>query len=582
METTYSIDLAKDKSLYHFTAQDLPDNVIDDNLSDKAKGALESKIVQLTQNGGFVIVPSAQLVQTETEDTLKKSSDRQEILKSILTDKPVSGVLGLLSFKRDTIDKVQSINIESSKTLDIEDEYVEETLTIDLIDGLDSSVNDLNIDLNLFGLDASNASGIKGTGGTSSQEKMDIISEAVYYNVDGKEIHREFLIPETINHLSKNGSLVNVNNKGHEERTGRKKRKGGFLKRIKIFVRKLIGKVRQVIEELKDFGVEYIIKGLKKVIKNPYKILKYDTSKKRFFECSAGDIAPESRTLILLHGTLKGSFDGLFKRKKSKEGSFKYLYNAKFKNYKHWFDFLLNQEERALENPYEQILALEHETLLDDPAENARVFFEDLGLKNIIFKQPVSIVAASRGSLFAKHLSISPLASIMDIERVAIVSGGYSDYFDSKNGVKQYVNTMAKLFPMNKLLQLLLSLSLDIIISLPGLEVQNKDSERFKAIVKKRNNVCYFNMTNNYKARKLKERIFEKIADTFLGKENDMALSIFAQKDHRPGYIHARFPDFNRNERHGDALNVTAAKMALFYFLTEELNLPEDFTTLTV
>ena len=85
---------------------------------------------------------------------------------------------------------------------------------------------------------------------------------------------------------------------------------------------------------------------------------------------------------------------------------------------------------------------------MDDPDENIRVFYEDLGFKDFKFTQPVSIVSVSRGSFIAKQMSSSDMAKVMDIERVAIISGGYSGYAENKEAIKSFVNSLARLFSL--------------------------------------------------------------------------------------------------------------------------------------
>lgn len=73
--------------------------------------------------------------------------------------------------------------------------------------------------------------------------------------------------------------------------------------------------------------------------------------------------------MILLHGTVKGSFDGrIGKKKKVKgQGSFNFLRNFKVVEeeveYEHWFDYL-DRKSSNTSVRYEQILSFEYETVL--------------------------------------------------------------------------------------------------------------------------------------------------------------------------------------------------------------------------
>ena len=578
MKKTYSISLNNKSSIYHFTPEDFSEDLIEKGISEESKSEMTNKALDLTQNGGFLVIPSAQVDQAPTEQLLQDPTSRKKVLKNLIAGRPLPGVLSVLNFKEELVDEIQSIDIEPTKTIDIEETYLEESMTINFGDGIEEQQGAINIDLDIYGLNDEDTKSFNSTSAAGLQ-KLDIISEAVFYNDKGKEIYREFLIPDTMFDLNRNGVKINLNNKKNTNSRKSKKKKGGLIKRIVLVVRKFVRKIRNRINNLKGAGIQAVIKGLEKICRSNkrYKILKYDSASKTFNTFKSvreASINPNLRTLIFLHGTVNGSFDGKGLNKKvDGKGSFHYLYGDRvsgaFEGFKHWVDYLLNQQSELYvpHIRYEQVLALEHETLVDDPDENIRVFYEDLGFKDFKFTQPVSIVSASRGSFIAKQMSSSDMAKVMDIERVAIISGGYSGYAENKEAIKSFVNSLARLFSLTNTVRILLSLSVDIIAALPGIDAHKESGQRFQKFVNKPNNVCYFNMVSEYKGRAL----LKMPAKKFLGPKNDLFLSLDAQKDHRPGYTHKDFPDFKLGEKHGNALKSRAAKMALFYFLSGDV-----------
>ena len=237
---------------------------------------------------------------------------------------------------------------------------------------------------------------------------------------------------------------------------------------------------------------------------------------------------------------------------------------------RHWFDYL-NQKSADTPIKYEQVLSFEHETILDSPKENVEQFIKRWDVR---FTQPVSIICASRGSLLAKCMAAHPaLTDRIPIDRIAIVSGGYSDYFDKNDGIEAYVKTHALFLPPKA--YAFLRALLHVIPKLPGLEVQCKENDSFKAFTEKENvplsstKVTYYNMTNKFPFHQGAK--IDTVAKKFLGDDNDLALSLVAQRDFRPGVNHAAFPPFEGKEKHGEGLRLLKPKQLLFDFLTSNL-----------
>ncbi len=579
MDPNYTIDFAKDWRLYHFSQnefQHLPKTSFE-------KGTAEKNHIDLLSNGGFLIIPSALSNKPQMEAALEKSSSREELVADIVNENEIPDILALLNFREDIKDKIESIEVETVpeiKSGDDPDIYSEEAFTITFKDDFDLASQNLDVELKVF----EGARTIEGAdpstkGGADQNLQIDIITEFFVYDKDGNEQYSEYLIPEDIHALSDLSVSFPLNNHGlfFRQTKGGNQIKGLF-KKIRVLVKKIVGGVRRLVAATKNKGVDFVIELLRysfsKKSKARYKVLRYDNASKEFVPLNnpIEEIDVDLKTVILLHGTVKGSFDARFGKKKKNRGSFKYLYKDEFLGYAHWIDYLFNQQ--GLSTQYEQILTFEHETLLDGPKENVERFIKILQLNKIQFSQPVALLSASRGSLLAKYLPVSDLSKNIPIDRIAIASGGYSDYFDSKKGIKNWINLILKLVGLNNPLKMVLTLSLDIITKLPGLEVQNQGSDRFKRLIEKKNDIYFFNLVNNYSAQDGFQKVFEKaIADNILGPENDLALSIPSQKDNRPGLIHPRYEPFDGTSKHGDGLKEEAPKLALFQFLTDDLSI---------
>ena len=352
-------------------------------------------------------------------------------------------------------------------------------------------------------------------------------------------------------------------------------------------IQKFVGVVKRKLKELQGKAAHLIVKGVSSIkrisnkIDKRYEILFYNFKEKKFKTLKRNEILStidlSKRTLILLHGTIKGSFNGRSKKRHKREGhgSFKYLYagdNTKIGRHLHFFDYLKGiQKNRAVQ--YEQIIALEHETILHDPKMNVQKFRSLLFLDSLQFEKPVSILSASRGSLLAKYICQPSSGVPFSVDKVCVVSGGYSDYFKDKLGAKAYVINLAKLFGINGPLKFILSLTLDVIVKLPGLDVQNKNSKRFKNLINEPIDTVFYNLVNDYKASNPLWATFEKlVTDPILGNENDIALGIEGQLDFRPGRTHPNFPPLIGGNMHGKGLRDIENRKSVAKFLGADID----------
>lgn len=572
----HKIDFVDKWNLYHFSDEDIPTAF--DNLGFSSSDA-ETRMKYLVADGGFAIIPSSKMSTQQVEQLLTEKNQRDNIIENLAQDKPLNGILGLLNFKEDYSDVIKSVEVGKAKSSPTNGIYSENEVTIILKRGIDISTTELDLGLTVLASDYKESDGLGfDDDSTTFVEDLDVITQAVYYDEGDNKIYEEYLLPNSVNDLFQTSVDVNVTSESIKE--GQDSDELGFvmplLKKVKLFFKKIVGTVRKELVKLKNKTIDYIIdklKPIKMAIHDPYKILKYNFHRNTFEECPPSDVDPNKKTLICLHGTAKGSFDGRLKKGDGK-GSFKYLSNKKYyknEDYDNWFE-LLNRHEGDIK--YEQIISLEHETIMDSPMDNIKRFQE----WNLRFTKFVSIVSASRGGLLAKCISNTSLARLMPIERVAIVSGGYSEYFDDKKGVKRYVNMIGNIAKLNIPIKFLLSLTIDIIIRLPGLKVQNKKTDEFKFLVNpdnvvdKDNPVYYFNMTSNYQPSSAKGKLLKKLASNILGNQNDLAVSLNAQRDFSPGITHSKFPLLVGSGQHGRGLRAYFPKKRLLEFLTADMN----------
>ena len=577
MNTPHSINLTDQWSLYHFTKKDVPSDL------GITSAPANAKLKDLTKDGGFLVIPSPQLTPTDMESLLSKKPERQSIINNIADETAMSGFLGLLNFKKDYKGIIESIDISKTKRSPSKGIHSENMVTITFKDGLDMSTTSLDIGLNAFGTDHNykKSDGLGFDADTNVGQELDVITSAVYEDEAGNKIYEEYLIPTSLDDVLQNSVEVKLDDEALKQvpDNGLGISPSKLIKKIKLFLKKIIGTVRKELVKLKGKAIDVIIKSLKvikKKIRDPYKILKYNFGTGQFEQCPPDEVKSNQKTLVFIHGTLKGSFDGRF-RKGDNKGSFKYLNNYEFPyqgtTYRNWFDFFTSQSGGV---NYEQIIALEHETVMDSPLENVERFLK-WGLK---FNQPVSIVSASRGGLLAKTISSSKLSSTMPIERTVIVAGGYTNYFDKEVGVKRYINMIANIAGLNIPIKFLLSLTVDIILELPGLKVMTKTSDDFDFLISRTNvrnptmPVVYYTMTSNYQPIGDGGKFLKKIASHFLGDQNDLAVPFVAQRDTEPGLAHPSFPLYVGSGQHGRGLKAFSAKMKLYEFLST------DFTSL--
>jgi len=158
-----------------------------------------------------------------------------------------------------------------------------------------------------------------------------------------------------------------------------------FIVKVLIFKRKFKDQPLPTnSNDIIDIIEQDIEKASNNLFAKKHRLLIFNKRKHNFNRVKKGSIDPKKKTLFLLHGTFS-----------STKGSFEDAYP--------WIESLLN------ENVYEQIIAFDHPTLVDDAAENIKALFRQFTKSKIEpFTQNVDVIGISQGGLIAQYLANLP------------------------------------------------------------------------------------------------------------------------------------------------------------------------------
>lgn len=156
------------------------------------------------------------------------------------------------------------------------------------------------------------------------------------------------------------------------------------------------------------------------------------------------------KTLLFLHGTLS-----------STKGSFAPLAEGATRS---WLQNISIARQR-----YQQVLAFDHDTVLEGLAANERQLLEAVGGS---FTRPLDVVTHSRGGLLAKHLAIR--GEGFEIERAAMTGCANGvGYMRTLGNIARFLSVMRRLVGFTGAGDLIVALaqhSVEFIGTLPGLE----------------------------------------------------------------------------------------------------------------
>ncbi len=247
-------------------------------------------------------------------------------------------------------------------------------------------------------------------------------------------------------------------------------------------------------------------------------------------------IAPEKvkrdvRTLLFLHGTFSstaGSFGPLADR-----GTWSWLENIAIARQR-----------------YQQVLALDHDTVLEDLPANAQRLKLAVGGG---FTRAIDAVTHSRGGLLAKHLAIYEPG--FEIERAAMTACANGvGYMRTLQNVSRFLSVMRRLLRFSTAGDTVVALaqhSVEFVASLPGLKVMTPGSDELAAVMRKaipgaRTQTSFMPVMGDYDRRLVEqERFFKRFAlngldliiKAILGAQHDWVVGSANQAILANGYL---------------------------------------------
>jgi len=155
--------------------------------------------------------------------------------------------------------------------------------------------------------------------------------------------------------------------------------------------------------------------------RDKYGLLRWDVASGKFLTVDAADVHQDKKTLLMLHGTFSstnGSFGAI--TRKGRES---------------WMQAIAMSDQR-----YQQVLAFNHETVLDSLAANEDELNSFLGRK---LSKPVDIITHSRGGLLGKHLAIRGKNVQVDRAALCACANGVG-YFNILNNISWLLTILAR------------------------------------------------------------------------------------------------------------------------------------------
>jgi pimeloyl-ACP methyl ester carboxylesterase len=246
---------------------------------------------------------------------------------------------------------------------------------------------------------------------------------------------------------------------------------------------------------------------------------------------SPDKVKRDAKTLLFLHGTFSstnGSFGEL-----AEERQWSFLQNISL-----------------AKRRYGQVLALDHDTVLETLSENTERLKAAVGGA---FQQPIDIVSHSRGGLLAKHLALR--CPGIEVERVALIACANGvGYMRAIANIARFLSVMRRLLRFTgagDIVGALVQHSVEMISELPGLKVMTPGDAELKALMNApisagRCKTVFFPIIGDYDRGLAKdERFFKRMAlngldlliKAFLGKQHDWVVGAAAQAIVAPGHL---------------------------------------------
>lgn len=210
----------------------------------------------------------------------------------------------------------------------------------------------------------------------------------------------------------------------------------------------------------------------------PYMVKLYDRASNNFIDVPEKDIPNKidnkKKTLLLIHGTFSST---------AKSYGDTVMPDT-------WLQSMVADPATGKlpngEDPrYGQIIAFDHYTIIESPAQNAAELFRQL--QPIAgFAQPVDIITTSRGGLVGKSIVNNKQQKVFSVDRVATVACANGvQYMTAGQNIGRFLGLM-KLTAPNlawKAVLFLAQRSAETFLAQPGLMIMNKDFADLKALL---------------------------------------------------------------------------------------------------
>ncbi len=276
---------------------------------------------------------------------------------------------------------------------------------------------------------------------------------------------------------------------------------------------------------------EVLRRALSRLGRDKHKLWRWNLQQGIWEPAAAPSVKPSAKTLLFLHGTFSstsGSFAPL-----AESGTWSWLENVAIARQR-----------------YQQVLAFDHDTLLEDLATNAQQLKLAAGGG---FTRPLDVVTHSRGGLLAKHLAIYEPG--LEIERAAMTACANGvGYMRSIRNVSRFLSIMRRFLRLTTAGDMVVALaqhSVEFVANLPGLKVMTPDSDELRAVLRVpmpagRTQTAFLPITGDYDRGLVEqERFFKRFAlngldliiKAILGSQHDWVVGSSNQGIVAGGYL---------------------------------------------
>lgn len=289
-------------------------------------------------------------------------------------------------------------------------------------------------------------------------------------------------------------------------------------------------------------------------IRKDFKVFKYDLVQNKFIKLlGPNSIRKDLKTLILIHGTAA-----------SINGSFKGLLKEDYKGSRSWLEHVITSGQ----NPIQQVIGIDHDTLTKSAIENAKEFVDFMRTPHF-FDQPVSILTTSRGGMVGKTLCGKPeYKQFISVDKAILIACANNCGYLVKSRVRKrrkrravnmLLTGLTKMVdigsPWIKVLKFLATQSYQFALSLPGLQTMMEGHKIQKEIVGYTPSpiTTFYPIIGKEKAKKWYWGALGKIPkmlfiNRLLGRDHDWVLGTKPQFIMPPNSMHQQFRGKNYSE----------------------------------